>query len=86
MMGDGSSVVTRASNVFVCIKLRRRLVRMNLRMTKRMMKRLLRIVARMMKRTLTNLVLAAQKAPLSILAHGGYVSKENIATPFLVQK
>ena len=54
------------------------------RMILRMMKRInLMMMTRMMKRT--NLVLAAQKAPLSILAHGGYASKENIATPFLVQ-
>ena len=46
-----------------------------------------RVMKRMNLRTMKriNLVLAAQKAPLSILAHGGYESKENIATPFLVQ-
>ena len=67
-------------------------MRMMTRMMKRTIKRMVkRMILRMMKRinlgmmAWTNLALAAQKAPLSILAHGGYASKENIATPFLVQ-
>ena len=81
-------MVTRASNVFVCIKLWRRFLRMMKRMIKRMITRMMkktmkRMMKRLMKRTWTNLVFTAQKAPLSILAHCGKVSKVNIATPFI---